>query len=142
MIEQYDHLSLGDAGYPASRYLLTPFRLEGCTRRERRLIHAHGAIRYLIENIFGILSTKFDRIKDFRPTSTEMALKVILAIACLWNMLQTMGDHRWNVFTNDKTRSRRRDYSTYELRPDLKDVLTCQEKIEILSEWLEDEGLF
>jgi len=106
------------------------------------MINAHGAIRSLIEDIFGILSSKFDRINNFKPTSTDMAMKVILAIACIWNLLQTMDDHRYNVFTYDQLRARRRDYTAYDMRPNLRVVGTAQEKREILSEWLEHEGLF
>lgn len=122
--------------------MVTPFKQEGATQREKRMINAHGAIRSLIEDIFGILANKFDRINNFKPTSSEMVMKVILGIACIWNLLQTMGDHRYSVFTYDQLRARRRDYTAYDIRPNLRIVPSGLEKKEILAEWLEQEGLF
>ena len=122
-------------------FLLIPFRLGPATARQREFIKTHGSIRTLIENLFGILASKFDLINNFQPTSVLMVQRVIYSIAILWNFLQLREDNRRNVFDYDRTHSGdRRTYEDIIMRPDILG-LDGDEKREIISDWLEAEGI-
>lgn len=133
---------VGDLGYSSDQFLLTPYKLMGCTPVQRRFINAHSSVRTLIENLFGILSCKFGLIKDFRPTTMDIASKVILSISYLWNLLQLLGDHRHCVNSYEHGGEDKRDFAHIVDRPDVKHLDDGDEKMRVISEWLEEEGLF
>lgn len=74
---------LGDSAYPASPYVLTPFKDNGFLSREQiKYNKVHATARSCIERTFGMLKNKFRRLKYLELNKTSQ-MSVIIAACCV-----------------------------------------------------------
>lgn len=76
---------LGDNGYPALRYLLTPL-LNPQTEAERRYNRAHIKARNIVERGFGVWKSRFPCLKRGLGNALPTVSNIIVACAVLHNI--------------------------------------------------------
>lgn len=79
---------VGDAGYPLSPYLITPFRNTAQGSAEARFNTKHSKARVLVERSFGLLKSRFRCISGGRQLSykPEKVTQIINVCAALHNI--------------------------------------------------------
>lgn len=83
-----DYHIIGDAAYPLSVNLLTPYRDTGhLTRTQIRYNTRLSSIRSIIEGAFGLLKCKFRRLKYLDIADYDFGIKMIGAACVLHNFL-------------------------------------------------------
>lgn len=78
---------IGDAAYPISPFLLTPFRLtEALTAKQRNYNYKLCATRVVIENTFGILKQRFRQLQLLDFHTVDKITKFIMTVCVLHNL--------------------------------------------------------
>lgn len=84
---------LGDAAYPLSEWLLTPFRDYGnLSNAQKHCNYTLSATRVLIENAFGLLKGRFRQLMHTDFHSVDTTSKFILSCCVLHNLCIDNGD--------------------------------------------------
>lgn len=86
-INENEHL-LGDAAYPLLRCLLKPYRNNGhLTENQIRFNTRMSSVRCMIEHAFGLLKSKFRRMKFLDMSRIDFVPTVITAACVLHNLI-------------------------------------------------------
>lgn len=89
---------LGDAAYPLSTYLITPYRGYEMTEAQRNFNKKFSATRVLIENSFGLLKGRFRQLIQLDFHTVERASRFILSCCVLHNLCIDNGDLWENLY--------------------------------------------
>ena len=85
---------LGDAAYPISPTLLTPFRDTGrLTSKQKNYNYKLSATRVVIENAFGILKQRIRQLLMLEFNKVDKITKFITCCCVLHNMCILKNDH-------------------------------------------------
>lgn len=75
---------LGDSAYPATSWLVPPFRDSGrLTEQQKSFNYLHSSTRIVVENAFGLLKGRFRRLLKFTEQRNLQSLKKIVVSACI-----------------------------------------------------------
>ena len=78
---------LGDAAFPLSKWIQTPFRDNGhLNEEERRYNNKHSSTRMAVERSFGRLKSKFRRLQKLEMLRVDLMPNVITTACILHNM--------------------------------------------------------
>ncbi|XP_055842625.1 uncharacterized protein LOC129909576 [Episyrphus balteatus] len=78
---------LGDSAYPDKPYLITPFKDFGnLTRQQNKFNYLHSSTRMVVENAFGLLKTRFRRLKFFEGPNIGFIVNCVVATCVLHNI--------------------------------------------------------
>ena len=79
---------IGDAAYPLSETMITPFRRTGVpfTAEQTNFNFKHSSTRMCIERTFGILKGRFRRLKFINVRKVDQACKIIIVACILHNI--------------------------------------------------------
>ena len=81
-----DSFMLGDAAYPLSRYLLTPYKDNGSlTPNQRTYNYIHSATRNTIERAFALFKNRFPRMRHIEINDVKDASEFIITTCVLHN---------------------------------------------------------
>lgn len=83
---------LGDAGYPALRYLYTPLT-NPITEEQRRFNAAHSVARNVVERAFGLWKRRFPCLSKGLGNALPTVSNIIVACAVLHNVAITIHDN-------------------------------------------------
>lgn len=87
LIPRNQHL-IGDSAYPLLCNLMTPFRDNGhLTRSQSRYNTKLSSIRSIIERSFGLLKTKFRRLKYLDISDFDLGMQMIASACVLHNFI-------------------------------------------------------
>lgn len=87
LILRNQHL-IGDSAYPLLFNLMTPFRDNGHLTRSQSIYNIKlSSIRSIIERSFGLLKTKFRRLKYLDISDFDLGMKMIAAACVLHNFI-------------------------------------------------------
>ena len=86
-----DGILLGDSGYPAKRFLLTPF-MNPAEPHQVRYNNAHARTRVVVEQTIGILKRRFGILGDKMQLVPLKACKVVVACSVLHDIGIEEGD--------------------------------------------------
>ena len=88
-----DGLLLGDAGYPLTRYLMTPYRdPQTAGQRSYNYHHIGNCVRNCIERSFGVLKRRWPIVAAANRQKLANAVATTLACFVLHNFLRLAGD--------------------------------------------------
>ena len=88
------HLIVGDDAFPLKTYLMKPYPSRELDITKRIFNYRLSRARRIVENVFGILSSRFGVFKKAIPLEPEKAEKVILACCVLHNFLRSKPQYR------------------------------------------------
>ncbi|KAK3925937.1 Putative nuclease [Frankliniella fusca] len=91
MIREDDHL-LGDAGFPLSEKLLTPYPHNSRDQNERDHNTVFPSCRTIVERSFALLKNRFPRLQYFRSKNLQIAVWHIMACFVLHNFILLRGN--------------------------------------------------
>lgn len=83
------HLIVGDDAFPLKTYLMKPYPAREMDITKRIFNYRLSRVRRIVENVFGILASRFAVFKKAIPLEPEKAEKVILACCTLHNFLRS-----------------------------------------------------
>lgn len=87
LIPRNQHL-IGDSAYPLLCNLMTPFRDNGHLTRSQSMYNIKlSSIRSIIERSFGLLKTKFRRLKYLDISDFDLGMQMIAAACVLHNFI-------------------------------------------------------
>lgn len=87
LIQEYMHL-IGDAAYPLLKNIMTPIRDNGHLTRAEIIYNTKlSTIRSIIERAFGLLKTKFRRLKFLDISNFNLGNQMIAAACVLHNFI-------------------------------------------------------
>lgn len=87
LISRSQHL-IGDSAYPLLCNLMTPFRDNGHLTRSQSTYNIKlSSIRSIIERSFGLLKTKFRRLKYLDIADFDLGMEMIAAACVLHNFI-------------------------------------------------------
>ena len=121
---------VGDEAFPLRCDLMKPFPRRKLTERQRIFNCRLSRARRVVENAFGILSSKFRVYKSPIALKTSSVRRVVLAITCLHNFLrdrQVVTDTT-NETGDDVTEAQRGDCGALQLLPRTAGRLTSSAK--------------
>lgn len=97
-------LLLGDAGYPLTPYLITPFRSTQENSPQARFNKNHTQARIIIEQTIGLLKNRFRCLLGARELhyTPQKATKIINVCAALHNISQYHGIELDEVIENQE----------------------------------------
>lgn len=83
----FQHL-IGDSAYPLLTNLMKPYQDNGHLTRPQQIYNTKlSSIRSIIERAFGLLKTKFRRLKFLEVDEPETASKIVMSCCILHNFL-------------------------------------------------------
>ncbi|XP_018404615.1 PREDICTED: uncharacterized protein LOC108781197 [Cyphomyrmex costatus] len=85
----YPHFFVGDEAFPLKKYMMRPYSKKDLGNPERIFNYRLSRARRVIENAFGILTTKWRILRRFLCCSAENAEIIVKALICLHNFLLT-----------------------------------------------------
>lgn len=92
LIPRHQHL-IGDSAYPLLCNIMTPFRDNGHLTRSQSMYNVKlSSIRSIIERSFGLLKTKFRRLKYLDIADFDLGIEMIAATCCLHNFIIKRGE--------------------------------------------------
>ena len=75
---------IGDSAYPLLSWLVPPFRDNGhLTRQQRKFNYLQSSTRMVVEKAFGLLKSRFRRIKFFTEYRQISFITEIVTAACI-----------------------------------------------------------
>lgn len=84
---------LGDSAYPLSNFILTPYKNYGrLTRRQKEYNKCLSSARVRIENTFGIMKSRFRRLKLVENRRPDFIVIIIMSCCILHNICMDHGD--------------------------------------------------
>lgn len=93
---------IGDAAYPISEFLLTPYRDNGMlTQRQKNYNHKFSQTRMKIERTFSKLKGRFRRLKYFDSPDLEFVAKSVMVCCVLHNIAIDHNDEYEDEFEHD-----------------------------------------
>ena len=98
--QEYEGYLLGDGGYPALPYLLTPL-LNPTTQPQRAYNSSHIRTRTTIERLFGIMKRRFPCLSFGLRVKLETSMAVIVAVAILHNIARQLGEAEFDEDQQD-----------------------------------------
>ncbi|XP_032675599.1 putative nuclease HARBI1 [Odontomachus brunneus] len=85
---------LGDAAYPLTKYLITPYRDYGnLTEEQRNFNYKFSVCRVKIENAFGLLKARFRQLIRLDFHTVQRSCKFIIACCTLHNLCISYDDN-------------------------------------------------
>ncbi|XP_036329491.1 putative nuclease HARBI1 [Rhagoletis pomonella] len=79
-----DSFILGDSAYPATSWLVPPFKDYGnLSESQRNFNKLHSSTRIVVENAFGLLKTRFRRLLHFTEQTNLCFVVNIIVSACI-----------------------------------------------------------
>lgn len=82
------HHLIGDSGYPLLRNLMKPYQDNGHLRRDQQIYNNKlSSIRSIIERAFGLLKTKFRRLRFSEVNEPDTANRIVMTCCVLHNFL-------------------------------------------------------
>ncbi|KAK3927953.1 Protein ANTAGONIST OF LIKE HETEROCHROMATIN PROTEIN 1 [Frankliniella fusca] len=91
MIRENEHL-LGDAGFPLSEKILTPFPHNSRDDAERNHNRVFSSCRTTVERSFALLKNRFPRLQYFRSRNLQIAVWHIMSCFALHNFIILRGN--------------------------------------------------
>ncbi|CAN7948047.1 unnamed protein product [Ixodes pacificus] len=106
---------LGDAAYPITEHVLTPFKkYGGMTKAKSTYNRRHAATRVIIENAFGLLKQRFRQLRYVEFTTVDKITQLIVGCCVLHNICMDAGDVSVDdLLTVEERRKRREDLALY-----------------------------
>jgi hypothetical protein len=78
---------LGDSAYPCLEWLVPPFKDNGNLSRQQNIFNfRHSSSRIIIENAFGLLKSRFRRLRCFENNNIAFIVRCIIAATVLYNI--------------------------------------------------------
>lgn len=88
-----DYHLLGDSAYPVASFVMVPFKDNGHLRQDQKKYNKIlSSSRVAIEQAFGLLKTRFRRLKFLDVNEVSNAVKIVLACCILHNLCVKAGD--------------------------------------------------
>lgn len=77
---------VGDGAYKLEQYMLTPYKDHGfLTAKQKRYNICQSSTRMVVERSFGLLKSRFQRLKHIEIRQLEPLCRFVLAVCCLHN---------------------------------------------------------
>lgn len=86
---QVPHVFLGDEGFGLQRHLMRPYRRQTATGTEATFNYRLSRPRRIVENAFGILTTRFRVLESRIDLGVKTAIDVVKACVSLHNYLKS-----------------------------------------------------
>lgn len=84
---------IGDSAYPCLQWLIPPFRDNGqLTHQQKTFNHRHSSSRIVIEHAFGLLKSRFRKLKFFENDNIIFIVKCVVAATVLHNICLEFND--------------------------------------------------
>lgn len=89
-------LIVADAAFALSARVMKPFPDRDMTREKRVFNYRLSRARRVVENAFGILTSRFGVLQSSMNTHPDAVVKTVQACVVLHNFLRRMGDSKYN----------------------------------------------
>jgi len=86
-IQNMPYVIVGDDAFPLKPYLMKPYAMRGLSTEQRIFNYRLSRARRVVENAFGILSSRFQIFKKAMALSPERVEIITMAACCLHNFL-------------------------------------------------------
>lgn len=97
-----NYFLLGDSAYPNTDWLITPFKDNGFLSEEQKVFNIKfSSKRIVVEHAFGLLKSRFRRIRCLENFDLQLCSKIIMGACVLHNICLNENDYLENIETND-----------------------------------------
>ncbi|XP_062575927.1 uncharacterized protein LOC134237799 [Saccostrea cucullata] len=83
------YVTVGDEAFPLKSYIMKPYSFKNLDQNKRIFNYRLSRARRIVENVFGILTSRFGVFKKAIPLEPEKVEGIVLACCALHNFLRT-----------------------------------------------------
>ena len=87
-VKNFPFLLVGDEAFPLKSYLMKPYPNRNLDLTQRIFNYRLSRVRRIVENVFGILSSRFGVFQKPIPLEPEKVEKIVMAACVLHNFLR------------------------------------------------------
>ena len=97
-VKNIPFLLVGDEAFPLKSYLMKPYPNRNLDLTQRIFNYRLSRVRRIVENVFGILSSRFGVFQKHVPLEPEKVEKIVMAACVLHNFLRSKPSSR-DIYT-------------------------------------------
>lgn len=97
-VKRIPYMIVGDDAFPLKPYLMKPYPNRNLTITQRVFNYRLSRVRRIVENVFGIFTSRFGVFQKTIPLEPEKVEKVVLAACALHNFLRSKPSSR-NIYS-------------------------------------------